>query len=154
MQDATSYVLLSLSLFIFRLKSFVSLKLHIETLHVRKFQQICDECGKVCQTKAILRGHMRSHDTRDTRTQCRLCPAMLKNERALKEHVHRIHESGPVNCPNCPKVSPNRSALAMHIRTRHNYKVHKCHMCDRECKSAVALTVRESRSRYPYTLFE
>lgn len=125
----------------FRFKLYNLLKVHILHVHVRKFEQICDQCGKVYVSKAALKKHKRSHDEMSGRVQCTYCSVMMRNEFALSNHISRIHKSSPANCPHCPKISPNRSALASHILTRHNFKVHKCHMCDRVCKSAMALKV-------------
>lgn len=128
--------------FFFRLKRYNSLKLHMLEIHLRKFEQVCDQCGKVCQSKGVLRKHKRSHDDVNEKLECPYCPALMRNAYYLKAHISRIHESGPASCPHCPKISPTPNALVMHIRTMHTFKVHKCHMCERECKSAVALTVR------------
>lgn len=136
------------------MKSFESLKAHIEIFHVRKFQQICDECGELFPLKAYLKLHKKSHDTRDTRIICRLCPSILNNERALNIHISRIHKSLPGNCPHYPKVSPNQHALVMHIKSMHYYKLHKCHICDREYKSATLLRVSANEFRSRHTLFE
>lgn len=138
--------------FVFRLKLYSSLKLHMQQIHLRQFEQICDQCGKVCISKGVLRKHKRSHDEVNEKLECPQCSALMKNAYYLRAHILRIHKSGPANCPHCPKVSPTRNALAMHIRTMHTYKVHKCHMCDRECKSAVALTV-SGRNEFQPELF-
>lgn len=122
-----------------RMKLYTSLKNHILQNHVRKFEQMCEECGRVFVTKSALAKHVRNNHRNGSRLPCPQCPAMLKNNDCLRSHISNVHNATPTQCPHCPKVSPSHAALKMHIRTMHNFKVHKCQICDQECRSAVAL---------------
>lgn len=126
-----------------RLKSFGALKAHIYRIHLRIWEQICDECGKRFCSKNTLRRHKLSHNSYSL--QCTLCSSVFKSEHHLKIHTSRVHGSRPVSCPHCQKISPNQDALAVHVKTMHNYKIHKCHICDRELKSARSLKVKSDQ---------
>lgn len=131
----------------FRLFSFISeasLQSHMKNVHRRpKENSICHVCAKVYSSVVNLQLHMMDHnDIQQPRVDCQLCGNSFKNERSLRKHMYKHRDEGQTfQCPQCPKISHNRNALARHIRSVHNYTVHKCHLCDREFKRAVALTV-------------
>lgn len=120
-----------------------SLNSHVKLVHQRHYQQVCHICAKVYSTSTSFRQHMKEHsDVKDPRVVCQICGRSYKNPKGLRSHMATHKEEDQCfKCPQCPKISPNRHALTAHIRVMHNFKVHKCHLCERECKSAVALTV-------------
>lgn len=131
---------------IFFFHSFVTkrkLDLHVKCVHERYYQAVCHVCAKVYNSAHSLAQHLLEHsDVERPRIICQICGKSFKDARIMRKHVERTHESHQLQCPHCPKISPNRNALSRHIRSVHIYTVHKCHLCAKEFKRAVALTVR------------
>lgn len=127
------------------LHSFVSkrkLNYHVKCVHERYYQTVCHVCAKVYNSAHSLAQHLLEHsDVKRARIICQVCGKSFKDARIKQKHVERTHESHQLLCPHCPKISPNRNALSRHIQSVHIYTVHKCHLCDKEFKRAVALTV-------------
>lgn len=106
-------------------------------------QLICHICAKVYHSVSSLRIHILDHsDIKQPRMICQMCGISCKNERSLSKHMHLHRRDGQTfTCPQCPKISPNKNALARHIRSVHNYVAQVCHLCGKEFKRTVALTV-------------
>lgn len=127
------------------LNSFVTkrkLDHHVKCVHERYYQAVCHVCAKVYNSAHSLAQHLLEHsDVKRPRIICQVCGKSFKDARIMRKHVERTHESHQLQCPHCPKISPNRNALSRHIQSVHIYTVHKCHLCVKEFKRAVALTV-------------
>lgn len=122
-----------------------SLNSHVKLVHQRRYQKVCHICAKVYSTSTSFRHHMKEHsDVKDPRVVCQICGRTYKTPKGLRNHMAAHNEENECfKCPQCPKISPNRHALSTHIRVMHNYKLHECHLCERKCKSAVALMVSQ-----------
>lgn len=122
-----------------------SLKSHVRNVHERtpRDELVCHICAKVYHTSGGMKNHLQKHNgIEEPRLNCDICGNSLKNKKSLQKHMTMHKDEGKsYPCPTCHKISPTRYALANHIKAVHNYKTHKCHLCDKECKSVVALKV-------------
>ncbi|XP_058828723.1 zinc finger protein 62 homolog [Topomyia yanbarensis] len=78
----------------------------------------CDICSKNCNSKRLLRDHVREVHLRDKTCpeECKSCGKMFHNRTLLKAHLRRAHLSVP--CPKCPKLlSPG--SLWKHLLSIH-----------------------------------
>ena len=51
--------------------------------------------------------------------QCDVCGQIFPNDRALKNHVERIHEKNVFECETCQKIYTAEKSLKFHIKTKH-----------------------------------
>lgn len=115
---------------------------HVKCVHERYYRSVCHVCARVYNSSSSLHAHLLEHsDIKRPRVSCPICGKTFKDARIMQKHQERTHESKQLQCPHCPKISPNRNALSRHISSVHIYTAHKCHLCSKEFKRAVALTV-------------
>ncbi|XP_072030135.1 uncharacterized protein [Amphiura filiformis] len=87
----------------------------------------CDECGKHCQSKYILKLHKRKHSDIVLYT-CQLCATGFKHEKSFKKHICLDKDKGgtrneeapkPFVCAHCGSSYRRRYALLVHERRNH-----------------------------------
>lgn len=118
-----------------------TLQSHIRNCHsTREF--ICEICAHVMKSKLNFDYHMKhKHNDSpiDTRVQCEICSAWLKDKKILRKHKQNLHETTNQQhfCNECGKQCPSASALRNHKRHVHKLtRSHKCDVCDKAFKVA------------------
>lgn len=119
---------------------------HVKLVHLRKFDKICDVCGKSVRGREALVRHMKEH-TGDPQQviKCDLCDSTLTTKYGLARHIKMMHTAEnlqPIQCEYCLKVSPSLQAHQHHIKYTHNTaRTHQCPMCEKAFKRPNELRV-------------
>lgn len=124
---------------------------HLETIHVRSKEFVCDFCPKFYFIKKDLVNHMKKHGQKsfkckvcDYKTAFKVpfeqhqlthgekveCPICSKKVTSLKQHMNYTHKP-KVSCPICLKMF-HRSRLGNHIKTHEFQRIYVCEKCN-EC---------------------
>ncbi|TDG47028.1 hypothetical protein AWZ03_006465 [Drosophila navojoa] len=112
---------------------------HVKLVHLRKFDKICDVCGKSIRGREALVRHMEEHAGAPQKIiKCHLCESTLTTKYGLARHIKMMHTAEnlqPMQCKVCLKVSPTLQAHQHHIKYTHNTaRTHECPMCDKAFK--------------------
>ncbi|EDW02554.1 transcription factor grauzone [Drosophila grimshawi] len=112
---------------------------HVKLVHLRKFDKICDVCGKAVRGRAGLARHMEEHAGVPQKTiKCHLCESTLTTKYGLARHIKMMHTAEnlqPMQCEICLKISPSLQAHQHHIKYTHNTeRTHQCPMCTKAFK--------------------
>ncbi|XP_022818800.1 zinc finger protein OZF-like, partial [Spodoptera litura] len=80
----------------------------------------CDYCGKICNSKMILRSHIRSKHMKLS-FMCSICNKTFLTSRKRVEHLEEVHNRKPLNlnCKICSKKFESHSTLYSHMRSEH-----------------------------------
>lgn len=119
---------------------------HVRSVHLKKYINVCDICGKSIRCKEVFERHMLQHEGKPLPTvSCDVCGLLLANKHSLKQHKLMVHPEGgkkEFTCPVCAKISPNLKAHKKHVQYNHEWGYdHKCTMCEKAFKTAHTLTV-------------
>ncbi|XP_046886724.1 zinc finger protein 200-like [Hypomesus transpacificus] len=113
--------------------------------HAGGLHHQCQKCGKLCETKYSLNGHMRTHTdnfiqqsvlkshlnshTGGKPYQCQECGKSFGRNGSLKDHL-RIHTGlKPYQCQECGKSFGRKGSLKDHLRTHTGQKPYHCQKC-------------------------
>ncbi|KAH8370336.1 hypothetical protein KR093_003089 [Drosophila rubida] len=112
---------------------------HVKLVHLRKFDKICDVCGKSIRGREALVRHMEEHTGVPQKViKCNLCESTLTTKYGLARHIKMMHTAEnlqPIQCEYCLKVSPSLQAHQHHIKYTHNTaRSHQCPMCEKAFK--------------------
>ncbi|XP_060658989.1 transcription factor grauzone [Drosophila nasuta] len=112
---------------------------HVKLVHLRKFDKICDVCGKSVRGREALVRHMEEHTGVPQKViKCDLCESTLTTKYGLARHIKMMHTAEnlqPIQCEYCLKVSPSLQAHQHHIKYTHNTaRSHQCPMCEKAFK--------------------
>ncbi|XP_037824139.1 zinc finger protein 208-like [Lucilia sericata] len=118
---------------------------HVRSVHLKKYINICDICGRSIRCKEVFERHMLQHEGKPLPTvSCDVCGLLLANKHSLKQHKLMVHPEGgkkEFTCPVCAKISPNLKAHKKHVQYNHEWGYdHKCTMCEKAFKTAHTLT--------------
>lgn len=105
---------------------------------------MCETCGKVTATQAILRRHVRKVHEPKIRTQCTYCDKWYSTRALMLMHALNMHRTAGLEhrCDICGHVSSTRSALTQHKRFKHDLeRKHKCSYCEKAFKTPTQLKV-------------
>ncbi|EAT39683.1 AAEL008538-PA [Aedes aegypti] len=121
----------------------VTLKIHIDTVHRKTINFVCEYCSKGFNRQADLMDHRKTHElTADQmKKQCPICNKLVKNSRYFQRHIDRHQTEGSHKCDHCSHVSNNLLALKEHVEKRHSSKakMYPCNQCGQEFKRLVRL---------------
>ncbi|EAT39680.1 AAEL008550-PA [Aedes aegypti] len=124
------------------LRTQISLREHIEAVHEKKANFICEICSKPFTKRQLFLNHRITHDlTADQlKKQCPICKRWQKNTKIWKQHLARHKNEGAYKCDHCEHVSINLLSLKDHIERQHK-KIRKfvCDLCGKEYSRAVTL---------------
>ncbi|KNC32011.1 Transcription factor grauzone [Lucilia cuprina] len=117
---------------------------HEDLTHEKKYDKICDICGKSFRHRFSFARHMEEHDgTTPTLVSCEICGAKLTNKYGLRRHMKMRHLEENMQeqiCPYCSRVSPNLNAHRMHIKYNHTMqRKHACHLCEKAFRRPLEL---------------
>ncbi|XP_062700790.1 transcription factor grauzone-like [Aedes albopictus] len=119
----------------------LTLQDHIEAVHKKTHNYICEICSKSFFRLQALQHHRMTHDFRgeELKRQCPICKRWQKNPRSWKKHMGR-HGAGSRKCDQCGHVAVNVASLKEHIERRHvrNQK-YVCDLCGKEYSRPVTL---------------
>ncbi|XP_030558315.1 transcription factor grauzone [Drosophila novamexicana] len=112
---------------------------HVKLVHLRKFDKICDVCGKSIRGREALARHMEEHAGAPQKIiKCHLCESTLTTKYGLARHIKMMHTAEnlqPMQCEVCLKISPSLQAHQHHIKYTHNTaRTHECPMCEKAFK--------------------
>ncbi|XP_013102889.1 zinc finger protein 37 isoform X7 [Stomoxys calcitrans] len=105
-------------------------------------EYICETCGKVTPTLAVLKRHMKKVHAPKVAAQCSYCGKWYVTRSLMLRHVLNMHTTADSEhrCDICGFVSSTRSATRQHKRFKHNpEKRHKCTMCEKAFKTPTLL---------------
>uniref|UniRef100_A0A1I8MNQ4 C2H2-type domain-containing protein n=1 Tax=Musca domestica TaxID=7370 RepID=A0A1I8MNQ4_MUSDO len=105
-------------------------------------EYICETCGKVTPTLAVLKRHVRKVHDPKVPAQCTYCGKWYVTRSLMLRHVLNMHTTADSEhrCDICGFVSSTRSATRQHKRFKHNpEKRHKCTMCEKAFKTPTLL---------------
>ncbi|XP_037820597.1 transcription factor grauzone-like [Lucilia sericata] len=117
---------------------------HEDLTHEKKYDKICDICGKSFRHRFSFIRHMEEHDgTTPSLVTCEICGVKLTNKYGLRRHMKMRHLEENMQeqiCPYCSRVSPNLNAHRMHIKYNHTMqRKHACHLCDKAFRRPLEL---------------
>lgn len=67
---------------------------HIQRLHDKTYQTICEQCGKVFLDNFTRKHHIRMDHDKPDRVQCDMCKGFFKDKSNLKKHIRIVHLEG------------------------------------------------------------
>nr|CAH8860678.1 unnamed protein product [Trichobilharzia regenti] len=91
---------------------------------------ICQQCGRACSSKGILRRHIRvTHEGHNF--PCDQCGKTFTRESNLREHRLAFHEGKFFKCDECDGAYSSRSILLRHVKYVHRGIHFRCDLCDK-----------------------
>lgn len=104
---------------------------HVESCHSEPLNQICQICGKICQSRIQLRSHLRNHD-QTLKYKCNFggCSKAFRVKHHLDNHMRAHTKESPFVCDfsGCPARFRQKHALTIHMR-KHNNEFITCEQC-------------------------
>lgn len=73
------------------------LDLHVQRTHNKKFQTICEQCGKVFPDKFACKYHIKMEHENPERVQCDICKGFFKDRYNIQKHIKVVHLEGNLN---------------------------------------------------------
>ena len=116
-----------------------NLKKHIRNAHSDSTYS-CDECGKICKSKAYLRNHVLAVHIKKTKPpshQCDACGKMFHDKCKVTAHYRMAHLNEPATCEICGKQMKNTISLQNHMRQHDETREMvewTCDICDKTYK--------------------
>ena len=97
-----------------------ALRHHMKT-HTGETGWVCEKCGKILSTKAMLDLHMASCGKKDKQHNCQSCNKGYTTKQALTAHLKAKHGPAPtteeLTCPTCGKVFKLIKTMREHLAT-------------------------------------
>ena len=97
-----------------------ALRHHMKT-HTGETGWVCEKCGKILSTKAMLDLHMASCGKKDKQHNCQSCNKGYTTKQALMAHLKAKHGPAPtaeeLTCPTCGKVFRLIKTMIEHLAT-------------------------------------
>lgn len=102
-----------------------ALKQHMHMKHLSE-PIPCKKCDKVLSPSSLYLHEKLQHSQKFVNVSCIICKGHFKHERALQEHLRKIHNLSKTNvkvfhriCPSCGKVYTNKNSFYDHLRMKH-----------------------------------
>lgn len=118
---------------------------HMKLVHLGQEQNVCEQCGMVCKTRAIYKTHVLAKHTETDPVQCEICNAWFKNKINHRHHYLTTHAdtqyNKPMTCPTCGVIRKNKKSLMSHMKVHDvEYKKHfTCSICGFRCANNTQL---------------
>ncbi|XP_035828099.1 uncharacterized protein LOC101848996 [Aplysia californica] len=88
----------------------------------------CTECGLMCETRAILQKHRRTHATAKPHT-CEHCGKAFKRKDHMRAHMHTHSTEKPFKCSQCSYACNRKYRLRRHELSHTEERAHRCKDC-------------------------
>lgn len=108
------------------------LKRHIDTIHNKKQEVMCDMCEKKFASKDSLNSHIKLVHEKSQVVNCLTCNKVFSCNASLEAHIKTVHnKSTYVECNLCDKKYTTKRGLDNHINKIHEGKIEKveCEIC-------------------------
>ena len=128
-------------------KSKLQLKVHMEKHDVGPKNEICEHCGKSFKHKKDLKKHIVIHLPMDERQKfvCKVCGRVVKRASTLQLHeklcASKAEEVKATTCVHCDFASTSPSDMLEHIYSNHRHILSKkfCERCGKNFKATDSL---------------
>lgn len=99
----------------------------------------CEICGRELKSSISLKDHLRTIHADVDRIECALCGHFLKNQISMRKHLNRHRQMEQnLKCGVCSKPCTTRAALASHMRMKHILqRTIPCGFCDKKFKQVI-----------------
>ncbi|XP_050674942.1 zinc finger protein OZF-like isoform X1 [Leptidea sinapis] len=87
---------------------------------------LCNECGKILESKKTMKLHIKSHIK--SKYPCSECPKIFTSKIRLNEHSKRIHHPKLLNCDQCNEKFSTPKFLRIHNNLNHD--IATCNYCN------------------------
>lgn len=91
----------------------------------------CEECGRVCKTKANLYQHKKTHKERTKEFACHICCKMFYTKGVLSTHLTHMHlqKDKPYKCDLCSLAFRAKGNLVSHMKLHLDIRPFVCEQC-------------------------
>ena len=111
-------------------KFVVNVNRHFKTVHEKRRDHHCENCGKDFALESSLKIHMHTIHEGQKDYKCHLCDRSFSQPAHLKKHIKRVHEGlRKYKCATCDKAFTENFTLKMHIQSVHEKIKHQCEIC-------------------------
>ena len=110
------------------------LKRHMDTIHNKNEEVICNLCDKKLVSKDSLNSHIKTVHNKSTSVECNLCNKIFTTNGSLEIHIKTVHnKSTSVECNLCNKIFTTKKGYDIHIKKIHEGKIQKtkCEICEK-----------------------
>ena len=110
-----------------------ALKIHYDTVHLKKRLFQCYECGKRFSTRVNIQAHIKRVHLNLKPYKCPICDFHCSEKNKLKRHVNAVHlKLKPYKCNQCDYRCTQKVHLRNHINAVHlKLKPFKCDKCNK-----------------------
>lgn len=98
----------------------------------------CSQCGKSFRQNAHLVVHLSTH-TGEKRFQCTKCGRAFNYKSSLTHHLNAHNGKMPYKCSQCGKLYRNKSSLICHYRVHTGEKPFVCSKCGESYRNRISL---------------
>nr|XP_029732457.1 zinc finger protein 184-like [Aedes albopictus] len=128
------------------------LRKHIQIMHLRVANYLCDTCGVAFRKKANRDEHQLGHSD-VYGFPCQQCDKKFKKKPQLTKHINLVHEKVRVPCPHCNHEFQTFYLLSNHIELVHGIQtLFVCDICVSTFRSQDALDSHRARHDNPHEL--
>lgn len=122
----------------FSTKNRMSLRTHINNIHLGKFTYKCDKCDRHFSESRMYKEHLNSHLGKEEPIVCVVCSKSFKYSRYMLNHQIRLHRANiegqfqENECHICHTVVKNLQFLEKHIIRKHLGRTHQSNVSKNE----------------------
>ena len=111
-------------------KTKYGMKLHVLSIHQKKFRFTCNFCDKGYNGLWSFRGHLSTH-TKILKEICDICGSKFQYRKSLLNHKRRSHgdDSMRLQCKKCEMSFACMDSLTQHVKGVHEGQEFKCNLC-------------------------
>ncbi|KAH1003731.1 hypothetical protein HUJ04_003601 [Dendroctonus ponderosae] len=123
---------------------------HINSIHTKDNEYLCNICSAKYHSLSVLKNHMRKHSEHKSNVkvgyECADCGKEFTTPDALNAHQVSCHTEdydklldGKFRCKRCPKVVVAKISMEEHVKADHLNEAYLCPSCGKGCFSMVSL---------------
>ncbi|XP_061181838.1 zinc finger protein 99-like [Saccostrea echinata] len=129
-----------------KLKTEVTLKKHINKMHLGIRPHLCQVCGQRFGEDSELQSHIKNRHSTDKEFQCEHCPYATANKATFYTHLFMVHKvkakedtRKEFQCPHCEFTTLLGHRFKTHLNGHKNIREYSCNMCDKKFISSSTL---------------